>query len=134
MTGHCGTMEFIAPECLQEERYTEKCDVFSFAIMMYELLFECKPYENQDFNLFTIALKVINGLRPVVPFNTEDPKAFEKFTDTILTKHPKTYIASVVVDYISLMKVCWSALDTERPSFEEIFESIKEFRQRIEYQ
>lgn len=125
-------MEYISPECLQEERYTEKCDVYAFSMLMYELLFECKPYENQDFNLFTIALKVINGLRPAVPFNIEDQKSLELFASSILTKYPKTYTASVIYDYVLLMKQCW-AIENERPSFEQIFEQIKEFRKRIEY-
>eukprot|EP01117_Protostelium_nocturnum_P016378 TRINITY_DN6479_c0_g1_i1.p1 TRINITY_DN6479_c0_g1~~TRINITY_DN6479_c0_g1_i1.p1 ORF type:complete len:774 (-),score=219.35 TRINITY_DN6479_c0_g1_i1:117-2438(-) len=37
MTGNCGTVEYMAPECLKNEPYTEKCDVFSFGIVLSEL-------------------------------------------------------------------------------------------------
>ena len=46
MTGVCyGTIQYTSPEILkQSRRYTVKCDVFSFAILMYELFFMVQPY------------------------------------------------------------------------------------------
>ncbi|KAG2393873.1 hypothetical protein C9374_003637 [Naegleria lovaniensis] len=48
MTGVCyGTIQYTSPEILkQSRRYTTKCDVYSFAILMYELFFMVHPYSD----------------------------------------------------------------------------------------
>jgi serine/threonine protein kinase len=53
-------------------KYSEKADVYSFAIVMWEVLTRKAPY--QDKNMMTVALNVINGDRPPVP--ADCPKAF----------------------------------------------------------
>ena len=39
-----GTNGYAAPEILRGERYTEKVDIYSFAIVMYELIFSVERY------------------------------------------------------------------------------------------
>jgi serine/threonine protein kinase len=40
-----GTSCFIAPEVISSTQYDNKCDVFSFAIIMYQLLTQCDERE-----------------------------------------------------------------------------------------
>jgi serine/threonine protein kinase len=70
----CGTPCWTAPEIISgtTAKYSEKADVYSFAIVMWEVLTRKAPY--QDKNMMTVALNVINGDRPPVP--ADCPKAF----------------------------------------------------------
>eukprot|EP00934_Nitzschia_sp_Nitz4_P008693 Nitzschia sp. Nitz4//scaffold293_size23253//10618//11971//NITZ4_008505-RA/size23253-augustus-gene-0.3-mRNA-1//1//CDS//3329546195//8683//frame0 len=38
MTDHCGSPRYMAPEVALNRRYNEKCDVYSFAILMWEMM------------------------------------------------------------------------------------------------
>ena len=60
-----GTPTFMAPEVLEGVKYTEKADVYSFAMVMYECLTGKEPFA--DVQSLSLAGKVIEGLRPDVP-------------------------------------------------------------------
>ena len=62
----CGTPSWVAPEIFREERYTEKVDVYSYAILLWELITQDKPHYGFD----AIQLPYLVGkekLRPAVP-------------------------------------------------------------------
>ncbi|GAW80323.1 protein kinase [Plasmodium gonderi] len=42
---HCDD-PYAAPEVFREEEYTYKCDIYSFGIVMYEVLFDSLPFRN----------------------------------------------------------------------------------------
>ncbi|CAM9984834.1 unnamed protein product, partial [Ascophyllum nodosum] len=66
MTGNCGTVQWMAPEVLASKKYTETADVYSFAVVCWELLSRACPYEG--LNQIQVAVKVLNnGLRPGIP-------------------------------------------------------------------
>ncbi|CAN0441799.1 unnamed protein product, partial [Hapterophycus canaliculatus] len=48
MTGNCGTVQWMAPEVLASEKYAEPADVYSFAIVCWELLSRACPYEGMS--------------------------------------------------------------------------------------
>ncbi|KAL9655810.1 hypothetical protein ABK040_000874 [Willaertia magna] len=129
MTGNLGTLQYIAPEILKQVRYSEKCDVYSFAIIMYELLFECKAYEKDlDTNIFSIGLKVLQGLRPFIPFdenNLEQVKESLPSTMSFIEKEEIDKISFIVQQYILLMKKCWNEDQDLRPSFNEILQQLE---------
>src|SRR5947207_1281839 len=66
-----GVLPYIAPEILRGQNYTKAADVYSFGIIMYEVISGLPPYHDvsHDKNL---ALKICLGLRP--RFNIKVPQ------------------------------------------------------------
>lgn len=96
MTGNCGTTQWMAPEVLAAEKYTEKADVFSYGVVLWETVTRQCPYEG--LTQIQAALGVLNNnLRPTVPDNC--PLFFKK-----------------------LMTLCWVSSPEQRPSFETVLE------------
>eukprot|EP00252_Welwitschia_mirabilis_P006114 TRINITY_DN1682_c0_g2_i5.p1 TRINITY_DN1682_c0_g2~~TRINITY_DN1682_c0_g2_i5.p1 ORF type:complete len:175 (-),score=43.80 TRINITY_DN1682_c0_g2_i5:76-600(-) len=91
-----GTLPWMAPELLNgsSSMVSEKVDVFSFGIVMWELLTGEEPYANMHYGAIIGGI-VSNTLRPSVP-SWCDPA------------------------WRTLMEQCWSADPAERPSFTEI--------------
>lgn len=53
MTGKIGTYQWMAPEVISSQNYTEKADVFSFSIILWEIASREPPYRS-NFILFKI--------------------------------------------------------------------------------
>jgi serine/threonine protein kinase len=80
-----GTPLWTAPEVIMGEKYTAKADVFSYGIVLTELLTRKIPYEEltEGKTAFSIMLKVANeGLRPSIP--EWCPSALRKLIDACL--------------------------------------------------
>lgn len=68
MTGNCGTYQWMAPEILNNSHYTEKADIYSYGIVLWELLSRECPYTKLDG--IQVAMAVLNkGARPEIPTN-----------------------------------------------------------------
>lgn len=90
----CGTPAWTAPEIVKMERYTEKVDVYSFGIILWELITRQEPYGGQKGVQIAYAAAE-QGLRPKIP-------------------------AYCPPEYAELMQECWAGRPDDRPSFEEI--------------
>ncbi|RHZ89648.1 hypothetical protein Glove_13g186 [Diversispora epigaea] len=88
-----GVLPYIAPEVLSGDEYTKAADIYSFGIIVYEIVTGFPPYPDipHDKNL---AMKICNGLRQKIPFHT--PK--------LITR---------------MIMRCWDARVTHRPTFKE---------------
>ena len=67
LTGRTGSYPYMAPEIAKMSTYDEKCDVFSFGIVFWELLSLKKPFprlRTQNEFLKKVAIK---GSRPPIP-------------------------------------------------------------------
>jgi hypothetical protein len=86
----------MAPEVIsgQAKNYTEKVDVFSFGLLMWELITKKKPFQGLDDREIAIEISV-NQTRPPIPPGC--PVVFEK-----------------------LMRACWTQDPKDRPTFEYI--------------
>lgn len=99
MTGQCGTFQYMAPEVLANRPYTEKADVFSFGILLWELVARKLPFFGMA--PMQVGLAVVNtGLRPPIPRDCPRPLAI-------------------------LMRRCWEQDFRHRPSFKEAGKALR---------
>eukprot|EP00727_Mastigamoeba_balamuthi_P010004 m51a1_g5626 putative flag-tagged protein kinase domain of mitogen-activated protein kinase kinase kinase (1200) ;mRNA; f:791973-798029 len=84
----------MAPEVLRNETYTEKVDVYSFALVVFEVFTRETPYINMD----------VEQIKEAVGYKALRPKM------------PETVPAAIK----ELIQKCWSQLPESRPSFKDI--------------
>lgn len=66
MTPETGTYRWMAPEMIQHRPYNQKVDVYSFGIVLWELITGMLPFQNMT--AVQAAFAVVNkGARPIVP-------------------------------------------------------------------
>uniref|UniRef100_A0A1J3G121 non-specific serine/threonine protein kinase n=1 Tax=Noccaea caerulescens TaxID=107243 RepID=A0A1J3G121_NOCCA len=66
MTPETGTYRWMAPEMIQHRAYNQKVDVYSFGIVLWELITGLLPFQNMT--AVQAAFAVVNrGVRPTVP-------------------------------------------------------------------
>ncbi|KNA08307.1 hypothetical protein SOVF_163810 [Spinacia oleracea] len=92
--GFTGTYRWMAPEMIREKHHTKKVDVYSFGIVLWEILTALVPFDDMTPEQAAFAVCQKNA-RPQMP--TECPAAFSR-----------------------LIKRCWSNNPDKRPHFEEI--------------
>ena len=114
-TQSVGTPLWMAPEVASGSGYGSECDVYSFAIIMYEIMFEKLPYSEQML-LASIQFKVAQdpNFRPTLPSEQE----LESQDITEEERESKKR-------FIELMKQCWQHSPQERPKFEEIVDVLE---------
>lgn len=70
MTSTIGTTSWIAPELFLKRPYSEKADIYSYGILVWEIITGGGiPYE--DMTPFEIPEKVVKGARPTLTGNNE---------------------------------------------------------------
>ncbi|CAI2178457.1 6468_t:CDS:2, partial [Funneliformis geosporum] len=85
-----GIIPFMAPEIFLGQIYTTKTDIYSFGMIMWELMTGRKPFWDQDQDNHLI-IKIVDGYRP--PIVTNAPEGFTE-----------------------LMQKCWHINPNERPT------------------
>lgn len=105
MTAETGTYRWMAPEVINHRPYDNKADVFSFAIVLWELATSKVPYDN--LTPLQAALGVRQGLRPEIPSGLNPTLA-------------------------DLMRRCWDVNPTKRPSFSDITFQLETLLQHIQ--
>src|SRR6266496_5374700 len=58
-----GVLPYIAPEILRGQNYTKASDIYSFGIIMYEVISGLPPYHDVSHDI-NLAIKICQGLRP----------------------------------------------------------------------
>ncbi len=96
-----GIVPFVAPEIFQRQKYTKASDIYSFSVIMWELMTGRRPFWDQNHDTDLI-IKISDGLRP--PIVTNAPEG-----------------------YIKLMQKCWHADPNKRPTATYIDSKIKKF-------
>eukprot|EP01102_Stenamoeba_stenopodia_P009474 TRINITY_DN2796_c0_g2_i2.p1 TRINITY_DN2796_c0_g2~~TRINITY_DN2796_c0_g2_i2.p1 ORF type:complete len:572 (-),score=128.79 TRINITY_DN2796_c0_g2_i2:239-1954(-) len=67
MTGQTGTPGYMAPEVINSQKYTEKVDVYSFGVILWELITRQAPYAG--IKPLQVLFAVVQGSRPQIPYN-----------------------------------------------------------------
>ena len=85
-----GIISYMAPEILQGKEYTMASDIYSFGMIMWELMTCRMPFWDQN-NYIELVIKICNNFRPQIIKNT--PKG-----------------------YTELMQKCWDSNSSKRPT------------------
>ncbi|CAM8942248.1 unnamed protein product [Rhodiola kirilowii] len=105
MTAETGTYRWMAPEVIEHKPYNEKADVFSFGIVLWEIVTGQLPYEN--LTPLQAAIGVVQkGLRPTIPTNT----------------HQKL---------VELIEICWHHDPALRPKFSEVIVALQQIHETV---
>ncbi len=100
LSGETGSLRYMAPEVAKRDSYNNKVDVYSFGIMLWEIVEFTKPFEK--FNKEEFMEKVIHGgLRPEIG-------------------------KKVPNDLANLMRSCWDINPQVRPTFKSIHLALAE--------
>mmetsp|Transcript_19798 Transcript_19798/g.29748 ORF Transcript_19798/g.29748 Transcript_19798/m.29748 type:complete len:424 (+) Transcript_19798:185-1456(+) len=103
LTGMVGSYPYMSPEVAKMEPYNEKCDVFSYAIVLYEIVVLKEPFKLKNRNIASLHQMVaVKGHRPSIP-NSSCSQRIEK-----------------------LLKASWMQASTDRPTMKLISEEISD--------
>ncbi|KAJ0406168.1 hypothetical protein ATCC90586_001214 [Pythium insidiosum] len=102
----CGTPRWLAPEVFRGEDYSEKIDIYSYGIVLWELFCFKKPYMEHD------------------PINVAYMVAHEELRPEL-----QDHIPHVLQ---RLMTQCWAMDPSQRPSFSRIIKEIEEAKKTIQ--
>ncbi|GBB98984.1 hypothetical protein RclHR1_33890001 [Rhizophagus clarus] len=81
-----GVLPYIAPEILQGQNYAKTADIYSFGIIMYELISGLPPYHDVSHDI-NLAIKICQGLRPSQLFReSHDPDKYDVSNDSGIRK------------------------------------------------
>ncbi|CAN1154558.1 Serine/threonine/tyrosine-protein kinase HT1 [Linum perenne] len=103
--GFTGTYRWMAPEMIKEKHHTKKVDVYSFGIVLWELLTALTPFDNMTPEQAAFAVCQKNA-RPPLPVSC--PRAFSQ-----------------------LIKRCWSSNPVKRPHFDEIVTLLESYSEAM---
>jgi len=73
MTNNKGSAAWMAPEVFEGCQYSEKCDVFSWGIILWEVMTRRKPFDELGGPAFRIMWAVHSGTRPSLIRNCPSP-------------------------------------------------------------
>lgn len=105
MTGETGSYRYMAPEVFKHRKYDKKVDVFSFAMILYEMLEGDAPLSSYE--PYEAAKYVAEGHRP--------------------TFRAKGYLPELR----ELTECCWAADMNHRPSFIEILRRLEKIKENL---
>src|SRR4051794_10438529 len=95
-----GNLPYMAPETISRKEYTFKSDIYSVAMLMWEISSGQPPFSNYEHDV-DFAMSIINGMRPKV-------------------------ISGTPLEYKNLMEQCWDADPLKRPDTRSLFNKISE--------
>lgn len=100
MTNNRGSAAWMAPEVFCGKKYDQKCDIFSFGILLWEMIARKQPFDDKYNNPYTILWHVSDGRRPCHIIDCPKP-------------------------IMDLMLRCWSDDPIKRPYISEVVNNVE---------
>lgn len=110
MTGETGSYRYMAPEVFRHEPYNQKVDVYSFAMIIYQL------FETE------------------VPFAGQDPVDAARQAAMLCTRPgfpPRRQLSAMAKELRGLVEQCWDPEPEKRPSFEDVITLLEALLKRL---
>jgi serine/threonine protein kinase len=87
-TNKIGTTFFMAPEVIKSTTYDTKCDVYSFSIIMFQVLTQCEdneiyPLSKLKSNTLEFVLSTDENFRPIIPKKFLKDKNFKNYISNL---------------------------------------------------
>jgi serine/threonine protein kinase len=95
-----GNLPYIAPEVINGKEYTFKSDIYSIAMLIWEISSGQPPFMNYEHDC-NLAINIINGIRPKI-------------------------VSEIPLEYKNLMKQCWDANPLKRPDIDTLKNKMNE--------
>ncbi|GBB92094.1 hypothetical protein RclHR1_19610002 [Rhizophagus clarus] len=95
-----GNLPYVAPEVIVGKETTSKSDIYSIAMLMWEISSGQPPFINYEHN-YDLAMNIVNGIRPKI-------------------------VSGTPLEYKNLMKQCWDADPSIRPDIDTLWTKINE--------
>lgn len=104
-TAHCGTHRYMAPEVAQlpargPSVYDHRCDVYSFGVLLWEVMHQLKPFKEFGQNAAVVA--VLRGERPPIRLPSER------------------------ASFVPIIEGCWSQDPKQRPAMIDVTQRLME--------
>ncbi|CAG8594443.1 6399_t:CDS:2 [Acaulospora morrowiae] len=109
-----GVVEYCAPEVLEKNKFSEASDIYSFGIIMWELVVGIKPF--LDYSNNDLILAIIMGRTPPLTMHIDGESKTK-------VHFPPSYKA--------LMEQCWNRDPKKRPPAQLIYETIGVWLQNL---
>ncbi|SCM20382.1 protein kinase, putative [Plasmodium chabaudi adami] len=106
---------YTAPEVLRGEEYTNKSDIYSFGILMYELIFETLPFKNKHNNNFNLFLSILISTCYFQNYIYFD---INKFKNNNIMSH-------IFINITILIKLCLNPDPSNRPTSKYLYDYFK---------
>ncbi|CAB4438005.1 unnamed protein product [Rhizophagus irregularis] len=113
-----GVLPYVAPEIIRGHDYTKAADIYSFGIIMYEVISGLPPYHDVSHKEM-LAIKICKGLRP--RFNIKVPQLIVQLIKRCLDANPLNRPTAKEIEEI--MEIWW-----HEPT-EELLKQIKEAKE-----
>ncbi|KAF3659915.1 putative transmembrane emp24 domain-containing protein p24delta7-like [Capsicum annuum] len=152
MTGETGSYQYMAPEVFKHRKYDKKVDVFTFAMILYEMLEGDPPLSHYE--PYEAAKFVAEGHRPMFKVKGLTPELKDSFVQRLKTvfgraknalrRETASIVGGVIANFSglcfsmspnlpgihrSLVEECWAKDVNKRPSFLEILKTLEKIKQ-----
>jgi len=105
MTGETGSYRFMAPEVFRHERYNESVDVYSYAMIFFNILSGHQPWPMLN-GIKAASAAALEGRRPYIPRDWDNR-------------------------IVHLLKQCWDEDPSARPSFSRVLADLNVYSHHV---
>ncbi|KAL6280189.1 hypothetical protein ACE6H2_017070 [Prunus campanulata] len=111
---------YVAPELAQSLRLSEKCDVYSFGVILLELVTGRKPVERPTANEVVVLCEYVRELLE------------SGFASDCLDRSLRDLVENELIQVMKLGLICTSELPSKRPSMAEVIQVLESIRNGLE--